>query len=144
MSVPPAGSGISWKHHSQCLSGRSHQQGSIQLHQVQFRSFKGQKHHTRISSQNPNLLLLSPLREMFSLTAVSSRVKLLKLPSLLPEVQVKHLAQAAPACTAQGHPSGSDPLEVAASNLSPHQDEVSESFCVCLSIPQLQKVVKSC
>lgn len=69
---------------------------------------------------------------MFPLTAVSCRVKLLKLPSLVP---------GSPG-TAHGHPRGSDPLEVAASNLSPHQDEVSEPFCVSLSIPRLQKVVK--
>lgn len=88
VSVPAAGSGISGEHQSQCLLGRSHEQGPIQLHKVQFRLFEGQKHPTRISSQNPNLLLLLPLREMFSPIPVSSRVKPLKLPSLLPEVQV--------------------------------------------------------
>lgn len=88
VSVPAAGSGISGEHQSQCLLGRSHEQGPIQLHKVQLRLFEGQKHPTRISSQNPNLLLLLPLREMFSPIPVSSRVKPLKLPSLLPEVQV--------------------------------------------------------
>lgn len=88
VSVPAAGSGISGEHQSPCLLGRSHEQGPIQLHKVQFRLFEGQKHPTRISSQNPNLLLLLPLREMFSPIPVSSRVKPLKLPSLLPEVQV--------------------------------------------------------